>query len=339
MTDFYRFEEKDQKKAKKSTIDFKLIIGVVLILISIGITITSGVVALGGIYSLSDNAAYSAVYLLAPVTVILFLSSLVLLTGKDKRGRNFLIFSILASMLSFGNLSTSINQAYDEAQKEKVAIEKITNIYKDFVSQKDIIKEDIPDEKYGKSRELIRVIQEKYIDFKDITKEIDSISDIVKDTSTFSSETFRDSDSIKEKIARLENISKDIMEVDNKIEEFVDKFKYDLSNVYISKKVKEEIMADLEEEFFSSVQTSTRSLKLKNAIAVNMKDMLTYIDEKQGAFDIKNEKVLFYEDKDDKEFNVLFGLYNRAVDEYTWHYQYVLENSSKKIEELEQKPK
>lgn len=339
MGDFFKIEETVQKKAKESSIDIKLIIGVVLILISMGVSIISGIVTLGDIYSLSDNATYSAGYLLAPVIVILILSSLILLTGKDKRGRNFLIFSILALILSFSNLSTSINQAYQEAQKEKVAIDKMVSIFKDFVSQKKITKEDITKEKYGKSAELIQVIQENYIAFEEIRKENNSIADIVNDTSTFSSETLRDSNKIKEKIERLDQTSKDIMALDNKIKEFMDKFKYDLSNVYISKDVKEEIMSELEEEFFSSTETSTRSLKLINAIVVSMKNMITFLDGKKGAFEVKNNQILFYEDVDVKEYNELFELYNKAIAENNWHYQHVLETVNKKIKELEESAK
>ncbi len=339
MGDFFRIEETVQQKAKESSIDIKLIIGVVLILISMGVSIISGIVTLGDIYSLSDNATYSAGYLLAPVIIILLLSSLILLTGKNKRGRNFLIFSILALLLSFSNLSTSINQAREEAQKEKVAIDKMVSIFRDFISQKKITKEDITKEKYGKSADLIGVIQENYIAFEEIRNENNSIADIMNDTSNFSSQTLMDSNKIKEKIERLEQTSKDIMALDNKIKEFMDKFKYDLSNVYISKNAKEEIMAELEESFFSSTETSTRSLKLMNAIILSMKNMITFLDGKKGAFEVKNEQILFYEDADVREYNELFELYNKAIAENNWHYQHTLENVEKKIKELEESAK
>ncbi len=339
MGDFFKIEETVQQEAKKNSIDLKLIIGVVLILLSMGVSIISGIVTLGDIYSLSDNATYSAGYLLAPVIIILFLSSLILLTGKNKRGRNFLIFSILALILSFSNLSTSIKQKYDEAQKEKVAIEKMVSIFKDFVSEKKITKEDISKEKYGKSAELIQVIQDNYIAFEEIRKENTSIADIVNDTSNFSSETLSDSNKIKERIEKLEQTSKDIMALDNKLKEFMDKFKYDVSNVYISKDVKEEIMAELEESFFSSTETSTRSLKLMNEIVVSMKNMIVFLDGKNGAFEVKNKQILFYEDVDVKEYNKLFELHNKAIAENNWHYQHVLENVDKKIKELEESTK
>lgn len=336
MGDFFRIEETSTNEVKKDSIDFKLIIGVVLIIISIGLSIISGIVALGGIYSLYDNSFHAAGFLLAPVIIIVFLSSLTLIAGKNRRGRNFLIFSILAVLLSFSNFSSSVKQATEEAQKEKVAIEKMVNILKEFVSQEKITKETISEEKYGKSAGLIEVIQENYLGFDEIRKENNSIAEIVNDTTNFSGETLSDPNKIKEKIEKLAQTSKDIMALDNKIKEQMKKFKEDISNVYVGHDVKEDIMTDLEDSFVTSTETASRSLKYMDAIVISMKDMLNFLDGKKGDFEVKNDQIAFYKDQDVEAYNKLFELYNKAIAENNWNYQNVLENVNKKIKELEE---
>lgn len=177
MGDFYTFDDTQQQKKKKNTIDFMLIIGVVLLLVSIGLSVLSQVIVLGGIDRLMDNAIQSAVFLLVPVVILLFLSSLILVFGKDKRGRNLLIFSIFAVILNFNNLYTSIREARIEAEKEKVAVEKVRTLVKDFIAQKEITRENISEEKYGKTAALLEVIQNNYIDFRKISEDNNSISD------------------------------------------------------------------------------------------------------------------------------------------------------------------
>jgi len=298
MGDFYTFDESQQKRKRKNTIDFMLIIGVVLLLVSIGISVLSQVIVLGGINRLRDNSVQSAVFLLVPVVILLFLSSLILMFGKDKRGRNLLIFSVFAVMLNFNNLYTNIREARIEAEKEKVAVEKIMSMIKDFIAQKEIVREDISEEKYGKSAALIEVIQNNYMDYKKIREDNNSIAQVINDFSDISNETLMDHDKVKEKIAILEKTSTDIKELDNRIKEYMEKFKDDIDNVYISGAVKDEIMSELDYTVNYYNEIALRTLKYMNEVVANTKNMLVFFDEKQGEYGVKNYKIVFKDDKD-----------------------------------------
>ena len=335
MGDFYTIEEPQQHKKKKSTIDFKLIIGVVLILVSIALSIISNVIVLGGIYRLSDDAVQSSVYLLAPVVIILFLSSLILIFGKDKRGRNLMIFSILAVVLNFNNLYTSIREAKIEAEREKVAIEKVLNLVKDFMAEKEIIREDISEEKYGKTAPLIEVIQNNYLDYQKIREDVNSIAQIVNDSTSFSNEILKDPDKIKEKIAIMDKTSKDIEGLDNRIKEYMEKFKDDIANVYISGVVKDEINSNLNYTVYTYNEIASKNLEYMNRVILRTKDMLSFLDGKQGEYEVKNDKAVFFNNKDMEEYNELYKLYDQAVAENIWNYQTVIDMFDEKVKELE----
>jgi|GEM_PF-748381 len=336
MGDFFTFEEPEKHEVKKSSVDFKLIIGVILLFISIILSIISGIVTLGGIYNLNDNALFSSVYLLAPVIIMIFLSSLTLIAGKNKRGRNFLIFSILALLLCSSNLSISIKNAAAESEKEKVAIEKMVSLVKDYMSQGEITREEIKEEKYGKSAPLIEVIQDNYIEFQQIKGEVESIGNIMNDPANFSTETLEDSDKIKEKIKILKKASTDTEELDKKIEQHMDNFKDELAEVYISKTVKEDVISELEETAKTSTETSSKSLEYMNEVIKSLKNMLVYLDGKQGEYVVRNDQVLFYKDQHVNEYNELLALYNKAIDDNNRNYQNILNMMNEKIKEMEE---
>lgn len=340
MGDFYTFDEpqkqKHKHKHKEKTIDFKLIIGVMLILISIALSIISNVITLGGIYRLNDNALQSSVFLLTPVVIMLILASLTLIGSKSKRGRNFLIFSILALLLNISNISTSIREVQAESLKEKVAIEKVKKLVKDFVAERKIILEDVSQEKYGKTAPLIEAIQDNYLNFQKIRKDINSIDEIIKDPINLFQESIKEPASIKEKITTLEQTSKDILNLDNEVKEYTEKFKDDLADVYISGGVKDEIMTNLEYTVYTYAEIISRNLKYMNAAVISTKDMLSFIDEKQGAYRIKNDQIVFNEDQDEKEYKNLYKLFDQAVAENIWNYLHFTEIRDEKIKELEE---
>lgn len=335
MGDFYTFDKSQQPKVKKDTAKFYLPIGVILILISMGLSIVSGVITLGGIARLDDNAVQSSVFLLGPVVVILILSALILATGKNKRGRNFLVFSILALLLNFSILSSSINAVKAETLKEKVAVEKIMGLVKDFVAQKNVKTEDVSEELYGKTASLIEAIQNNYLSFQKIRDGINSANTKIKDPIELFKEASKDPDKIKENIAMLEQTSKDITQLDNDIKNYTDKFKEDISNSYVSGVVKDEIMTDVEYTVYTYADIISNNLKYMNEVCKNTKNLLSFLDEKQGEFKIKNDQIIFGETQDTREYNELYKLFDKAVAENYWNSLYFEEVTDEKIKELE----
>ena len=210
MEDFLGgFEGPEQPVLKSKTIDVKLIIGIVIILFSILVEFGSKVIGIGGIYNLKLDA-YFAGRLLGVVLFSVVISAVILVVSKKNRGRDLLIYSIIALVLSFSHLTVSVKQATDERQKQELAVNKVTSLAKDLVSQKEIVKEDISKEKYGKSAELVELVQNFYFDIQVLSKETENILGIMNDPATFSKETLSDLNKIKEKRALLDRTSKDI---------------------------------------------------------------------------------------------------------------------------------
>jgi len=332
MADFYTFEQSQQKKTRKSNEKLNLVIGVLLLLISIGISIASSVISLGGIYRLNDDSVKSSVFILAPVVIMLVFSSLVLISGRKKRGRNFLIFSIMALLLNLYNLSTSLNMVQTERIKEEVAVEKARVLIRNFLAEKVIIREEATEEKYGRSAQLIDAIQSSYLEFDKIREEIHSVEGRIKENTEFSVETLS---SLKEKIEALEQTSSDISKINNEIEKFTDKFKERISNVYVSGVVRDKIMSDLEYSIYTYTDILKINLKYMNEAAKNSRNFYAFIDEKQGAYKVANYKIVFYEEKDGKEYDELNKLFDKAVAENTWNYMHFTEVMEEKIRELE----
>lgn len=173
MEEFFNgLEGPDHPQLKRKTIDVKLVIGILVVLISTFLGVVANLISLGGVYSLKVDVAYSVGYLIAPVIVNVIVSAIILIISKKNRGRNLLIFSIIALLASFGSFSSIVGGGVAERQKEKVAMDKVLSLVKDLVSHKEIIKEDISKAKYGKSASFVEIVQDTYLEMQDLGKKM-----------------------------------------------------------------------------------------------------------------------------------------------------------------------
>ena len=336
MEEFFNgLEGPSHPHLKRKTIDVKLVIGILIVLISTFLGIVANLISLGGIYSLKANMAYSVGYLIAPVIVNVIVSAIILIISKKNQGRNLLIFSIIALVFSFISLSSIIGGVVAERQKEKVSMDKVLSLVKDLVSHKEIIKEDISEAKYGKSAPFVEIVQDTYIEIQDLGKKNDLVVRIMNDASTFSKETLSDLNKIKEKRELLDKTSRDIEIQGNKINDLMDRFKRGLENLNVSNSMKAGIEDGLKDSVYESTETAANSLKLMDNVIKSMKKMLVFLEENQGSYIFEGEQLTFYEDDDVNSYNEIVTEYNKAIDENNKNYENVQKEIQEKIKEME----
>lgn len=336
MEDFFNVPEgPEQLNLKRKTIDVKLIVGIVLVLVSIFMKAVSNVIDFGGIYSLKFDDGYFIGGMIGSVIVTVIIAAAILITSKSNRGRNLLIFSIIALLVSFNSVSTSITNAAAERQKQEAALDKVVSIVKDLVSQKEIVKEDISEEKYGKSAPIIQSIQDAYLELQELRKENDIIVGIMNEPSIFSKETLSDLNKIKEKRALLDKTTNDIEVLGNKLNDLIGRFKSSLENLDVSSIMKAGIEDGLQDSLIETTLTISNNLKHMNNVIKGMKNMIVFLEEKQGAYTFEGEQLAFYEDDDVDAYNKLFNEYSKAIDENNKNYESVQKNINEKIKEME----
>jgi 2-phospho-L-lactate guanylyltransferase (CobY/MobA/RfbA family) len=336
MEDFYNgLGGPEQLDFKRKTVDVKLIIGILVILAATFLATISSLIRLGGIYSLKYGDLPSLGALLAPVIISIIFSVLIIIASKNNRGRNILIFSIIALVFSFGSFSYQIKESIAERQKEKVAIGKITNILKDLVSQKEIVKEDITTEKYGKSAPVLKIIQDTYIEMQEIMKENNNIVSVMNDSSTFSKKTLSDLSKIKEKRELLDKTSKNIEVLGNKINDLMDRFKSRFENLEVNSAMKAGIKEGLKNSFYKSTEVANNNLEFMDNVIKNMGNMIAFLEKNQGAYTFEGEQLVFYKDDDVSAYNKLFAEYYKAIDENNKNFESFQNNIKEKINDME----
>lgn len=336
MEDFLGgFEGPEQPVLKSKTMDFKLIVGIVIILFSILVEFGSKVIEIGGIYNLKLDDAYFVGRLLGVVLFSVIIAAAILVVSKKNRGRNLLIYSIIALVLSFSHLSVSVKQAVDERQKQEVAVNKVTSLVKDLVSQKEIVKEDISKEKYGKSAELVELVQNFYFDIQVLSKETENILGIMNDPATFSKQTLSDPNKIKEKRALLDNTTKDIEALRNKATDLMNKLKADVNNLKEGNAFSEGFKSGVENSTHKTAEDIANNLKYLDNVIKSIKNMVVFLEGKQGAYTFEGDQLAFYKDEDVSAYNKLFAEYNKAIDENNKNYESIQKKINEKIEDLE----
>jgi hypothetical protein len=336
MEDFYNEPGgPEQLDFKRKTTDVKLIIGILVILAATFLATISSVIRLGGINSLKYADLYSLGVLLTPVIISIIFSGLIIIASKNNRGRNLLIFSIIALVFSFGSLSNQIKYSIAERQREDAAMYKIASILKDLASQKEIVKEDITREKYGKFAPVVEITQDIYIEMQEIMKENNSIVSVMNDPSTFSKNTLSDLNKTKEKRELMDKTSKDIEVLGNKINDLMYRFKSSLENVQVDNSIKAGIREGIQNSFNKSIETANKNLELMNNVIKKMGEMLAFLEKNHGAYAFEGEQLAFYNDDDVNAYNRLVDEYDKAVDENNENYESVQNKIEEKINEMD----
>lgn len=336
MEDFLGgFEGPEQPVLRSKTIDVKLIVGIVIILFSILAEFGSKVIEIGGIYNLKFDDAYFVGRLLGVVFFSVIISAVILVISKKNRGRDLLIYSIIALVLSFSHLTVSVKQAIDERQKQELAVNKVTSLAKDLVSQKEIVKEDISKEKYGKSAELVELVQNFYLDIQALSKETENILGIMNDPSTFSKETLSDLNKIKEKRTLLDKTTNDIEALRNKATDLMNKLKTDVSNLKEVNAFSDGFKAGMEDSTYKTTEDISNNLKYLDNVIKCIRNMVAFLEGKQGAYTFEGDQLAFYKDEDVSAYNKLFAEYNKAIDENNKNYENIQKKINEKIEDIE----
>jgi hypothetical protein len=272
----------------------------------------------------TDSAAYGFGKITGVILgMVIIVAVVVFLIFRFKsinlRANLILIFSILFFLSQISTIVNSANIATKERKQEKATQEMLTQIVKSTFSNVKTEKQNFSEEKYGINARMLTITSEF------LNNMLDEKVKFQAKLSSFNLNTYLG----KEALSSKENINKSIdkmaelKDIINNYQLSYEKSLKDMgasiSELKVPESYKNSALSGFNDSINKNKSRNEDYFKIENEIFNNYTNILKFLKDSFGNFEVENDACNFFEQKDADKFNELAEILNVSVDkENVW---------------------
>jgi|GEM_PF-3412846 len=287
----------------------------------------------------TNNVPYQSAFIIGNIIgnilIVTFIVCIAIFVFKKKKRRALMILSIIFLVLSCITTTNAFVVRVKENKLNKIAMDKLISICRDYANGNDLKSEKLEKSKYGSMSPFLDLSNQYFISYKKLATDMNTEVVDINIATILGSDTYSSSEKINDAQKKVQLLISAFDKFEGDSDKIQKDMKQDVNNLDIPIRYKKGVVDGFEDGQIESSSKIKKYILFEKNFGKKINDNLSFMLEEKGNYEVKNNLIYFSSNDDLNKYNIFISDIQKLATEEASIVKEMQQSTNKQLDKLE----